>query len=50
MNAPLPRSVLADRDELARFASDKAPAPKTPPGSPIGEDCWFCTPLDLTRD
>lgn len=39
-----------DRDELARFASDKAPAPKTPPGSPIGEDCWFCTPLDLTRD
>ena len=39
-----------DRDELARFASDKTPAPKTPPGSPIGEDCWFCTPLDLTRD
>jgi hypothetical protein len=31
-----------DRDALARLASDMAPAPRTPPGSPIGEACWFC--------
>jgi len=37
-----------DRESLARFASEAAPAPKTPPGSPIGEDCWFCSPLPAT--
>ncbi len=37
-----------DREAMARFASDQAPAPKTPPGSPI-EDCWFCAPSDQTR-
>ncbi|MET3525886.1 zinc-dependent metalloprotease [Phenylobacterium koreense] len=33
-----------DRASLSRFAAEHAPAPKTPPGSPIGEDCWFCAP------
>lgn len=33
-----------DRSTLKHWASEQAPAPKTPPGSPIGEDCWFCAP------
>jgi hypothetical protein len=37
-----------DHEALVRFASETAPVPKTPPGSPIGEDCWFCSPLDPT--
>lgn len=36
-----------DRDALKALASDVAPAPRTPPGSPIGEDCWFCAPLPM---
>ncbi|TAJ71400.1 MAG: DUF5117 domain-containing protein [Phenylobacterium sp.] len=40
----------SDREALARFASEAAPAPRTPPGSPIGEDCWFCSPLPLAED
>lgn len=39
-----------DHEALRRFASETAPAPKTPPGSPIGEDCWFCAPLAVTQD
>lgn len=39
-----------EREGLVRFASETAPAPKTPPGSPIGEDCWFCSPLPVTSD
>ncbi len=31
-----------DRQALAGLASEAAPAPRTPPGSPIGEGCWFC--------
>lgn len=34
-----------DREALKLLASDVAPTPRTPPGSPIGEDCWFCAPL-----
>lgn len=34
-----------DREALKLLASDVAPAPRQPPGSPIGEDCWFCAPL-----
>ncbi|WP_293477323.1 zinc-dependent metalloprotease, partial [Phenylobacterium sp.] len=33
-----------DHEALKLLASDVAPAPRTPPGSPIGEDCWFCAP------
>lgn len=40
----------ADREALTRFAAETAPAPKTPPGSPIGEDCWFCAPTPLAED
>jgi len=35
----------ADPDRLAALASDRVPAAPTPPGSPIGEDCWFCAPV-----
>jgi hypothetical protein len=39
--------AAGDREALAQLASEAAPAPRTPPGSPIGEDCWFCAaPLD----
>jgi len=34
-----------DREALKLLASDVAPAPRRPPGSPIGEDCWFCSAL-----
>jgi len=39
-----------DREALKLLASDVAPAPRQPPGSPIGEDCWFCSPLAPPAD
>jgi hypothetical protein len=42
----LARLLQGEREGLVRFAAERAPAPKIPPGSPIGEACWFCAPSD----
>ncbi|WP_332767038.1 zinc-dependent metalloprotease [Phenylobacterium sp.] len=34
----------ADPERLAALGSERMPVAPTPPGSPIGEDCWFCAP------
>lgn len=32
----------ADPERLRELAKDRLPSAPPPPGSPIGEDCWFC--------
>ncbi|MFN4176703.1 zinc-dependent metalloprotease [Phenylobacterium sp.] len=34
----------ADPDRLKALTADRLPSSPAPPGSPIGEGCWFCAP------